>query len=107
VLPSSQLLLGTKTSWTMTSEGGNRGASGIDASLSESWLTSPARSLRGLTSPSRANCPATSSSAKTLSAPKGPIRQRVWEIRIDSVLKLDRGVKRESNDDNHKDELRS
>ena len=48
-----------------------------------------------------------SSSAKTLSAPKGPIRQRVWEIRIDSVLKLDRGVKRESNDDNHKDELRS
>jgi single-strand DNA-binding protein len=28
------------------------------------------------------------------------IPQRVWEIRVDSVLKLDRGAKRESSDDN-------
>ena len=91
----------------MTSEGGNRGGSGIDASLSGSWLTSPARSLRGLTSPSRANCPATNSSAKSLSSPRrASIPQRAWEIRIDSVLKLDRAVKRESNDDNHEDEPR-
>jgi len=31
------------------------------------------------------------------------IPQRVWEIRIDTVLKLDRAVKRESNDDNHEE----
>jgi hypothetical protein len=29
------------------------------------------------------------------------IPQRVWEIRVDSVLKLDRAVKRESKDANH------
>ena len=29
--------------------------------------------------------------------------QRVWEIRIDSVLKLDRAAKRESNADSHKE----
>jgi single-strand DNA-binding protein len=31
------------------------------------------------------------------------IPQRVWEIRIDTVLELDRAVKRESNDDNHEE----
>ena len=31
------------------------------------------------------------------------IPQRVWEIRIDSVLKLDRVAKRESMDDNHEE----
>jgi hypothetical protein len=30
----------------------------------------------------------------------GPITQRVWKIRVDSVLKLDRAAKRESRDDN-------
>ena len=29
------------------------------------------------------------------------IPQRVWEIRVDSVLKLDRAAKRESNSDSH------
>jgi hypothetical protein len=29
--------------------------------------------------------------------------QRVREVRVDSVLKLDRAVKRESNDDNHEE----
>ena len=33
------------------------------------------------------------------------IPQRVWEIRVDSVLKLDRGAKRESNDDSHHEEV--
>jgi single-strand DNA-binding protein len=33
-------------------------------------------------------------------AQKTIIPQRVWEIRVDSVLKLDRAAKRESTDDN-------
>jgi single-strand DNA-binding protein len=37
---------------------------------------------------------------------RASIPQRVWEIRSDSMLKLDRAVKRESNDDNHEDGLR-
>jgi single-strand DNA-binding protein len=31
------------------------------------------------------------------------ILQRVWEIRVDSVLKLDRAVRRESNDDSYEE----
>ena len=31
------------------------------------------------------------------------IPQRVWEIRVDSVLKLDRAAKRESNDNSHEE----
>jgi single-strand DNA-binding protein len=31
------------------------------------------------------------------------IPQRVWEIRVDSVLRLDRAAKRESNDDSHEE----
>ena len=31
------------------------------------------------------------------------IRQRVWEIRVDSVLKLDRAAHRPSNDDSHEE----
>jgi single-strand DNA-binding protein len=31
------------------------------------------------------------------------IPQRVWEIRVESVLKFDRAVKRESNDDNREE----
>ena len=36
-------------------------------------------------------------------AEKTAVPQRVWEIRVDSVLKLDRAVKRESNDDTHEE----
>jgi single-strand DNA-binding protein len=36
-------------------------------------------------------------------AQRTSIAQRVWEIRVDSVLKLDRAVKRESNDDCHEE----
>ena len=36
----------------------------------------------------------------------GFVPQLVWEIHIDSVLKLGRAVKSESNDDNHKEEPR-
>ena len=43
----------------------------------------------------------TNTSANSLSAPRRHrFRSRVWEIRADSVLKLDRVAKRESNDDN-------
>ena len=31
------------------------------------------------------------------------IPQRVWEIRVDTVLKLDRAAKRETNDDNQEE----
>jgi single-strand DNA-binding protein len=36
-------------------------------------------------------------------AQKTAIPQRVWEIRVDSVLKLDRAAKRESNTDSHEE----
>jgi single-strand DNA-binding protein len=32
---------------------------------------------------------------------KTTIAQRVWEIRVDSVLKLDRAAKRETSEENH------
>ena len=34
---------------------------------------------------------------------KTAVQQRVWEIRIDSVLKLDRAVKRETNDEKNEE----
>jgi single-strand DNA-binding protein len=34
---------------------------------------------------------------------KTTVSQRVWEIRVDSVLKLDRAVKRESTDQNQEE----
>jgi single-strand DNA-binding protein len=34
---------------------------------------------------------------------KTSIPQRVWKIRVDSVLKLDRAAKRESNDNSHEE----
>jgi single-strand DNA-binding protein len=34
---------------------------------------------------------------------KTTIPQRVWEIRVDSVLRLDRAAKRESTDENHEE----
>jgi single-strand DNA-binding protein len=34
---------------------------------------------------------------------KTTISQRVWEIRVDSVLKLDRAAKREASDENHEE----
>ena len=36
-------------------------------------------------------------------AQKTAISQRVWKVRVDSVLKLDRAAKRESNDDSHEE----
>ena len=34
---------------------------------------------------------------------KTTLTQRVWEIRVDSVLKLDRAAKRETSDENHEE----
>ena len=34
---------------------------------------------------------------------KTALTQRVWEIRVDSVLKLDRAAKREATDENHEE----
>ncbi len=38
-----------------------------------------------------------------LSDQKAAIQQRVWEVRVDSVLKLTRAVKREPNEENHQE----
>jgi hypothetical protein len=34
---------------------------------------------------------------------KTAIQQRVWEVRVDSVLKLDRAAKRESNEEKNEE----
>ncbi len=34
---------------------------------------------------------------------KTTLTQRVWEVRVDSVLKLDRAAKREASDENHEE----
>jgi single-strand DNA-binding protein len=39
----------------------------------------------------------------TVGTQKTTISQRVWEIRIDSVLKLDHAAKCESTDENHEE----
>jgi single-strand DNA-binding protein len=39
----------------------------------------------------------------TVGAQKTNLTQRVWEIRVDSVLKLDRAAKREASDENHEE----
>ena len=36
-------------------------------------------------------------------AQKTTLAQRVWEVRVDSVLKLDRAAKRETSEENHED----
>jgi len=37
------------------------------------------------------------------STQKATLTQRVWEIRVDSVLKLDRAAKREASDENQQE----
>ena len=39
----------------------------------------------------------------TVGTQKATITQRVWEVRVDSVLKLDRAAKREASDENHEE----
>ena len=39
----------------------------------------------------------------TVGAQRTAIPQRMWEIRVDSVLKLDRAVKGESSNDSHEE----
>ena len=39
----------------------------------------------------------------TTGTQKTTLTQRVWEIRVDSVLKLDRAAKREASDENHEE----
>ena len=39
----------------------------------------------------------------TVGTQKTTLTQRVWEIRVDSVLKLDRAAKREASDENHEE----
>jgi hypothetical protein len=38
--------------------------------------------------------------AKSRSAGKDDLTQRVWEIRVDTILKLDRTVRRDESGDN-------
>ena len=39
----------------------------------------------------------------TVGIQKTTLTQRVWEVRVDSVLKLDRAAKREASDENHEE----
>ena len=39
----------------------------------------------------------------TVGTQKTTLTQRVWEVRVDSVLKLDRAAKREASDENHEE----
>ena len=39
----------------------------------------------------------------TVGTQKTSIAQRVWEVRVDSVLKLDRAAKRETSEENHEE----
>jgi single-strand DNA-binding protein len=39
----------------------------------------------------------------TVGTQKTTLNQRVWEVRVDSVLKLDRAAKREAYDENHEE----
>ena len=39
----------------------------------------------------------------TVGTQKATITQRVWEVRVDSVLKLDRAAKRETSDENQEE----
>ena len=83
----------------MTQEPGNPGPSGIDASPSGNWLTSPATSPRvaHVAVEGELRCHEYQREV-AVGNQKTSIPQRVWEIRVDSVLKLDRAAKRESND---------
>jgi len=73
----------------MTSEGGNRGPIGIDASPSGSWLTSPGTlsDLRGSRRVEGERRSYESPREIAVGTQRTSIPQRVWEIRVDSVLK--------------------
>jgi hypothetical protein len=51
------------------------------------------------TSPSRASCAAKYQREVAAGDQRTSLPQRVWEIRVDSVLTLDRAAKRESNEE--------
>jgi hypothetical protein len=88
----------------MTLGRGNPGRSGIDASPSASWPSSPPRSGWVRTLPSRANCAGHEYPREIAVGPQTTsIPQRVWEIRVNSVLKLDRAAHRGSHDDSHEE----
>jgi hypothetical protein len=79
---------------------GNLGPNGIDASPSADWLNSPAASLKVLTSPLEGELRSHEYQREVVVGDqRTAIPQRVWEIRVDSVLKLDRAAKRESTGD--------
>ena len=86
----------------MTPERGNPARTGIDASPSGGWLSSSPLSPRVPTLPSRANCAVTKYQREVVLGPQTTsIPQRVWEIRVDSVLKLDCAAKGASDDNSH------
>ena len=83
---------------------GNRAPSGIDAWPSGNSQISPAASPKAPMSPSRANSAAHEYQRElVVGTQKTTLTQRVWEVRVDSVLKLDRAAKRETSDENHEE----
>jgi hypothetical protein len=86
----------------MTPEAGNRGPSGIDASLSGNWPTSPATSVRVLNVAVERELRSHEYQREVaVGDRRTSISQRVWEIRVDS--KLDRAAKRVSSADSHEE----
>jgi hypothetical protein len=85
MLPSSRLSLATKTSWKNDVEGWESRIEWHRCVAFGKLADFPGTLSKGLTSPSTANCAATNSSAKSLSArQKTSIAQRVWEILADT-----------------------
>ena len=74
----------------------SRTPNGIVASSSASSRSSPRRSPRAHMSRSKANCAAGSTTARRTDS-----KQRIWEIRVDSILKLDRAEKAAPEDQEH------
>jgi len=88
----------------MTPEHGKPAPSGIGASPSGDWLRFVATLSKGAHVAVEGELRSHEYQREVAgSAEKTAIAQRVWEIRVDSVLKLDRAVKRESNDDTHEE----
>jgi hypothetical protein len=76
----------------------------MDASPSGSWLTSPATLSKGAPVAVEGELRSHESPREiAVGTQRTSIPQRVWEIRVDSALQLDRAVRREANDDNHEE----
>ena len=87
----------------MTPEHGNHGLSGIDASFGKLADFAGALSKGGHVAIQGELRNHEYQREVAVGAQRTSIPQRAWKIRVDSVLKLDRAVKRESNDNSYEE----